>query len=151
MPDEAESPKGAQFLFGNFDESPLQQSVTQQAPQAGQQAPIQHSMPQKAPSSAPTQNSVSEPTGDFNRIFPSSNPAKDLTQTQPSGGLKGLSSRYSPQNSSLHSQSSQRKQSTANQPSSEQNKDIQDHGMAKIPHQDRKINTKFQVYITRIT
>ena len=109
----------------DFDKSP-QQSV-QQAPQvSAQQAPvIQHSIPQKAPSSAASQNS--EPQGDFNRIFPSSNPPKDLNSTQSAGQIK-LTSRYSPQNSSLHSQPSQRKQTTANQPSSEQNKDIQDHG-----------------------
>lgn len=121
MPSEHEQdvPKAAQFLFGNFDETPpvqQQQPVQHQQPPPPQQ---QHEQP-----SQPPQDNYST------RMFPSSNvapPVNVKTDNMSPPALKSLQSRFIPQNN-LHSQSSQRKP-TATQPNSEQNKDIQDHGL----------------------
>ena len=124
MPSEHEQdvPKAAQFLFGNFDETPpvqQQQPVQHQQPPPPQQ---QHEQP-----SQPPQDNYST------RMFPSSNvapPVNVKTDNMSPPALKSLQSRFIPQNN-LHSQSSQRKP-TATQPNSEQNKDIQDHGNARL-------------------
>ena len=116
MPGEEDSPKAPQFLFGTFDESPTPVQPTQMQPVSAQPVPPQQQQP--VAEQQPVSDSYQT------RMFPSSNVTPKDNLSPPA--LKSLQSRFSPQNN-LHSQSSQRK-STATQPNSEQNKDIQDHG-----------------------